>query len=74
LKLIQLLVLFAIGWLTWHFIRQHREAKRLRRRRTPRSVERMVKCVACGTHVPKAEAECREGRCLCSECREAERG
>jgi uncharacterized protein len=65
-RLLVLIAVIVLAWLLWRrFLAP--KPQRLRRKRKPREVTRVVKCAHCGLHVPENEALQVEQDYYCSE-------
>ena len=63
--LIKILLLFAIGWGVYTFLRSYQRKLDLSKPRPASSVEDMVRCVQCGVNVPRSEAIYSGGEMFC---------
>jgi uncharacterized protein len=63
--LIKVLLLFAIGWGVYTFLRSYQRKLDLSQPRPASTVEDMVRCVQCGVNVPRSEAIYSGGEMFC---------
>jgi uncharacterized protein len=64
--MIRFLILIAIVWLVWFFLRQRIE-KRLHKKQNSTKIQTMISCSTCGIHLPKEEALYLKGHYFCSK-------
>ncbi|QKT03026.1 hypothetical protein HUS23_03985 [Ectothiorhodospiraceae bacterium 2226] len=66
MNLIRVIAIALAIWLIIYFVRQYLARRRIQTAARRKAVKHMVRCTACGLHVPEAEAWEKQGRYYCS--------